>query len=124
MWFTPQQIKTKALTKLVQNNRNRVEKELASILLSVIEKFDLEEVNLCPLDALLALNRTRVKTDLTQLRRLLKRDWKLINQDNSNSYQKIVIWTDGDINLLDAKGRYFTVQKSFLVKNFDDTMTD
>ena len=76
------------------------------------------------MDALLALNKTRVKTDLTQLRRLLKRDWKLINQDNSNSYQKFVIWTDGDINLLDAKGRYFTVQKSFLTKNFDDTMTD
>jgi hypothetical protein len=124
MWFTPQQIKTKALVKLVQNNRNRVEKELASILLSVIEKFDLEEVHLCPMDALLALNKTRVKTDLTQLRRLLKRDWKLINQDNSNSYQKFVIWTDGDINLLDAKGRYFTVQKSFLTKNFDDTMTE
>ena len=124
MWFTPQQIKTKALLKLVQNNRNRVEKELASILLSVIEKFDLEEVHLCPMDALLALNKTRVKTDLTQLRRLLKRDWKLTNQDNSNSYQKFVIWTDGDINLLDAKGRYFTVQKSFLTKNFDDTMTD
>ena len=124
MWFTPQQIKTKALVKLVQNNRNRVEKELASILLSVIEKFDLEEVHLCPMDALLALNKTRVKTDLTQLRRLLKRDWKLSNQDNSNSYQKFVIWTDGDINLLDAKGRYFTIQKSFLTKNFDDTMTD
>jgi len=124
MWFTSQQIKTKALVKLVQNNRNRVEKELASILLSVIEKFDLNEVHLCPMDALLALNKTRVKTDLTQLRRLLKRDWKLINQDNSNSYQKFVIWTDGDINLLDAKGRYFTVQKSFLAKNFDDTMTD
>ncbi len=24
-WFTPQQIKTKALTKLVHNNRNRIE---------------------------------------------------------------------------------------------------
>lgn len=101
-----------------------MEKELASILLSVIEKFDLEVVHLCPMDALLALNKTRVKTDLTHLRRLLKRDWKLINQGNSNSYQKFVIWTDGDINLLDAKGRYFTVQKSFLTKNFDDTMTD
>ncbi|SDB26690.1 hypothetical protein SAMN03097699_0391 [Flavobacteriaceae bacterium MAR_2010_188] len=124
MWFTPQQIKTKALTKLVQNNRNRVEKELASILLSVIEKFDLQSVDLCPMDGLLALNKTRVKTDLTQLRRLLKRDWKLSNQDNSNSYQKFVIWTDGEINLIDAKGRYFTVEKTFLTQNFDESMTD
>ncbi|MFD0835968.1 primase-helicase family protein [Mariniflexile aquimaris] len=124
MWFTAQQIRTPALTKLVQNNRNRVEKELASILMGVIEKFDLEAVDLCPMDALLALNRTRVKTDLTQLRRLLKKDWKLSNKDNSNSYQKFVIWTDGDMTLVDAKGRYFTVGKSFLTENFDDLMTE
>ena len=124
MWFTAQQIKTTALKKLVQNNRNRVEKELASIILSVMEKFDLKEVHLCPIDALHALNKTRVKTDLTQLRRLLKRDWKLNNQDNSNGYQKFVIWSDGDMNLVDAKGRYFTIEKDFLIQNFDDLMTD
>lgn len=123
MWFTAHQIRTNALIKLVQNNRNRVEKELASVLMGVIEKFDLEAVDLCPMDALLALNRTRVKTDLTQLRRLLKNDWRLSNKDNSNSYRKFVIWTDGDINLIDAKGRYFTVEKSFLTQNFDDLMT-
>ncbi|MCK0158978.1 hypothetical protein MWU65_17480, partial [Cellulophaga sp. F20128] len=124
MWFSAQQIKTQALTRLVQNNRNRVEKELASILLSVIEKFDLDVVDICPMDALLALNKTRVKTDLTQLRKLLKTDWKLSNQENSNKYQKFVIWTDGDMTLIDAKGRYFTVEKDFLTKNFDDTMTE
>ena len=124
MWFTPQQIKTVALKKLVQNNRNRVEKELASIILSVMEKFDLDEVQLCPIDALHALNKTRVKTDLTQLRRLLKNDWKLQSQNNSNQYQKFVIWTDGDINLVVAKGRYFTIEKTFLTQNFDELMTD
>ena len=70
---------------MVQNNRNRVDKELASVLMCVIEKCDLEVVGLCPMDALLALNRTRVKTDLTQLRRQLKSDWKLSNKDNPNS---------------------------------------
>lgn len=124
MWFTANQIKTIALKKLVQHNRNRVEKELASIILSVMEKFDIDQVQLCPIDALHALNKTRVKTDLTQLRRLLKLDWKLKNQDNSNKYQKMMIWGDGDINLAPAKGRYFTIEKTFLTKNFDDVMTD
>ena len=124
MWFTAQQIKTKALRRLVQNNRNRVEKELASILLGIMEQFDLEELNLCPLDALMALNRTRVKTDLTQLRHLLKHDWKLENQKNSNSYEKFEIWGNGDINFLNTKGRYFTVEKDFLTKNFDELMTE
>src|SRR5680860_388686 len=124
MWFTAKQIRTTALKRLVQNNRNRVEKELASILFSVMEKFELEEIHLCPIDALHLLNKTRVKTDLTQLRKLLKNDWKLTNQDNSNKYQKITIWNDGDIHMTDAKGRYFTVKKDFLNKNFDDTMTE
>ena len=104
--------------------RNRVEKELATILLGAMEQFDIEEIHLCPLDALQLLNRTRIKTDLTQLRRLLKRDWKLENKDNSLSYQKLVIWQDASMQLLDAKGRYFTVEKSFLLDNFDESMTD
>ncbi|WP_435135954.1 primase-helicase family protein [Formosa sp. A9] len=123
MWFTPKQIKTRALTKLVQNNRNRVEKELASILMDVMERFDLQSVDLCPMDALLALNKTRVKTDLTQLRRLLKKEWQLSNQGNSNSYQKFVVWSDGKVTFVDAKGRYFTVEKTFLTEHFDDLMT-
>tara|TARA_R110001583_G_scaffold85658_1_gene224553 strand:+ start:29 stop:559 length:531 start_codon:yes stop_codon:yes gene_type:complete len=123
MWFTAQQIKTKALFKLVQNNRNRVEKELASILLSVMEKFDLETINLCPTDALAALNKTRVKTDLTQLRDVLKMNWKLENQKNSNSYQKFEIWSNGDIAFTNSKGRYYTIEKTFLTQNFDETMT-
>ncbi|MBT8305880.1 MAG: hypothetical protein KJN85_02995 [Maribacter sp.] len=124
MWFAPKQIRTHALARLVQNNRNRVEKELATILLGAMEQFETEEIHLCPLDALQLLNRTRIKTDLTQLRRLLKRDWKLENKDNSHSYQKLVIWQDASMQLLDAKGRYFLVKKSFLMENFDETMTD
>ncbi len=84
----------------------------------------MEEVDLCPIDALYVLNRTRVRTDLTQLRKLLKNDWKLTNQDNSNKYQKIILWGDGEIDLRDAKGRYFTVKKGFLTQNFDDVMTE
>ncbi len=124
MWFTPKQIMTAALKRLVRNNRNRVEKELATILLGAMEQFDSNEIDLCPLDALQLLNRTRIKTDLTQLRKLLKRDWKLENKDNSLSYQKLVIWQDASMQLLDAKGRYFTVEKSFLLDNFDESMTE
>ncbi|WP_036380791.1 primase-helicase family protein [Muricauda sp. MAR_2010_75] len=124
MWFTPAELYTPALKKLVNNNRNRVEKELASLLLSAMEKFEMESIDLCPIDALHMLNKTRVKTDLTQLRRLLKKDWKLDNQKNSNSYQKITIWANGEINTEDAKGRYFSINKDFLLKNFDEMMTD
>ena len=122
MWFTPEQIKTTALENLMQNNRNRVEQELASLILSVMETFELEEVDVCPLDALQALNRTRIKTDLTQLRQILKKDWNLSNQNNSLNYKKMMIWQDGGLGMIEARGRYYTVKKSFILQNFSDDM--
>ncbi|CAM1361383.1 conserved protein of unknown function [Tenacibaculum soleae] len=124
MWFTPQQIHTTALTKLVNNNRNRVEKEIAHLLISVMEKFDLEEINFSIMDLLNALNKTRIKTDLTQLRRLLKNNWKLPQKNNCFKYQKFSILSDGEIVLLNTKGRFFTLKKTFLLKTFDDLMTE
>lgn len=124
MWFTPKQIYTPALKKLVNNNRNRVEKEIAHLLFSVLEKFDLDEVYFSVMDLLNALGKTRIKTDLTQLRSLLINDWKLNKKGNSFNYKKFVILSDGDIVQVDTKGRYFTVTKVFLLKNFDDLMTE
>ena len=124
MWFTPQQIRTTALNKLVNNNRNRVEIEIAHLLCSVMEKFDLEEINFSIMDLLNALNKTRIKTDLTQLRTLLKTNWKLPQKNNCFKYQKFTILSDGEIVLLDNKGRFFTLKKEFLLKNFDDLMTE
>ncbi|WP_165026424.1 primase-helicase family protein [Dysgonomonas sp. ZJ279] len=124
MWFTPEQIKTSALLKLVRHNRSRVEKELASLLISVMEKFDLEQINVCSNDVLNALSRTRVKTDLTEVKKIFKQNWSLEPQSNSNKYEKFVIGYDGDYLMNDAKGRYFTIKKEFLLQNFDDLMTE
>lgn len=120
MWFSPSQIKTIALENLMQNNRNRVEKELASIILSAMETLELEEIRLCPLDALQLLSRTRIKTDLTQLRHIIKKDWKLVNQENSMTYRKLMIWQDGGMGLTDAKGRYYSINKDFLMEHFGE----
>lgn len=123
MWFTAEQIYTNALKKLVSNNKNKVEKEIGQLLYSVLEKFELEEVHFSLMDLLNALSKTRVKTDLTQLRKLLKTEWKVEQKNNSFKYQKFVILSDGDIVLTDTKGRYYTVSKTFLHKTFDDLMT-
>ncbi|WP_245764405.1 primase-helicase family protein [Salegentibacter agarivorans] len=122
MWFSPEQLRTDALENLMQNNRNRVEKELASVMLDAMETFELEEVAICLIDALQILNRTRVKTDLTQLRKILKKDWNLSNQDNSLKYQKIIMWQEGGLGMIDAKGRYYTVKKSFLLQQFQEDL--
>lgn len=124
MWFTPAQIRTRALQNLIRHNRSRVEKELASILLMVMEKYDLDEVDFCPQDAMFAVNQTRVKTDLTQIRRLLKKEWKLTPKSNSLTYEKFVIWNRGEIARETDTGRFYTVKKEFLLENFDELMNE
>ena len=123
MWFSPAQIETPALRKLVQHNKNRIEKELANILMMVMENHDLETIDFCPMDILNAISKTRLRTDLTQIRKILKKDWELSSQPNSNKYQKFIIWGDGSTNLTGAKGRYFTVNKMFLLENFPEQTT-
>ncbi len=71
-----------------------------------MENHDMEEVNLCPLDALNAIGKTRLRTDLTQIRKILKKDWNLTSQPNSHKYQKFMIWGDGSINFIDGKVFY------------------
>ncbi|MFD2834995.1 hypothetical protein [Gramella sp. AN32] len=95
-----------------------MEKELASILLMVMEEHDLQEINLCPMDALNALSKTRLRTDLTQIRKILKQDWKLENTSNSNRYEKFTLWENGSSNLPTTKGRYFTINKTFISGSF------
>lgn len=120
MWFAPDQIRTTALTNLVRNNRNRAEKELANVLLTAMETFEVEEIKLCPLDAVPWLSRTRIRTDLTQIRQVLKRDWKLVNRENTMAYRKVMIWQDGGMGMTDAKGRYYTVKRDFLTEHFGE----
>ena len=120
MWFSADQIETPALKRLVQNNRNRVERELAGILLMIMEDHDLETLDLCPMDVYNAISKSRLRFDLTQIRNILKKEWKLENQSNSNRYQKFLLWGDGSTTFREAKGRYFTINKIFLLENFED----
>lgn len=124
MWFTADQIRTKALERLIMNNRSNTEKELATLLISVMETHEKTEIQACPNDLLNALTKTRVKANLTEVRRLLKNVWKLEPQNNSNKYEKLIIGYDGGYMFTDEKGRYYTIKKSFLLENFDDLMTE
>ena len=124
MWFTAKQIETLALKKLMNNNRNRVEKELLSLIISAMDRRELDELHFVPIDLVNALSKMRIKADQTQIRKLLKKDWKLENQKNSLSYRKFVILSDGEIVLTESKGRYFSINRKFISDNFDESMTD
>ena len=47
MWFTPEQIKTAALQKLVRYNSSKIENELANVLLNTMERYILDLLHIC-----------------------------------------------------------------------------
>lgn len=124
MWFRPQDIRTEALLRLMRSNRSRVEKELASILFCFMEKFELKEIHFSLSDALNLMTKSRVKTDITQLRKILKSEWSLESEKNSNPYQKPLFTNQGELEFMKTKGRYYSISKAFLSNNFDDLMTE
>jgi hypothetical protein len=116
MWFTPKQIKTKALEKLVLHKSSKIEHEIASTLLNVMESIDIEILEFSISDLLNILNKFKVKYDAIEIKKIIRENWKLSPSPNSNKYQKITVTNDLDIYQNQAKGRHYVIFKIFLVE--------
>ena len=114
MWFTPHQIKTKALQKLVRFSTTKFENELANILLNTMESLDVEILEFCFSDLLNILNKFRVKYDAGEIKKIIRDVWKLEQANNSNQYQKITLTSDLDFYQNQSKGRHYSVSRIFL----------
>ena len=86
MWFDPKLIDTDALQKIIRANRNRVELELAEMLLDIMASMQVDTVYFCFNDILNLFDYQRVKTDRTALRKVVQDCWKLSPAPNSLSY--------------------------------------
>lgn len=115
MWFTPGQIKTKALQKLVRYNSFKFESELANTLMNVMEGLDTETLEFTTSDLLNILNKFRIKYDADEVKNIIKNNWKLEQATNSNKYQKISISNDLDFYQNLTKGRYYSITKEQLL---------
>jgi hypothetical protein len=124
MWFTPQQIKTKALEKLVKYSSSKFEIEMANILLNTMENLDIEKLDFSFTDLQNILNKFKIKYDAAEIKKIIRDNWKLVQATNSNQYQKITITNDLDFYQNPGKGRYYTISKNFLLENFDELMTN
>lgn len=124
MWFLPQQIRTKALERLIKFNSCKFEIELAGILLNIMDNLDLNQLDFSFTDLQNILNKFRVKHDTNEVKKIVRYNWKLDQQPNSNKYQKITVTIDLDFYLNKSKGRYYSISRKFLTENFDDLMTN
>lgn len=117
MWFSADEVRTKALQKLVFKNNNKLESKIIELLYEFFESNDDEEINVVPQDLLNMMNRMFRPTYWTRndIRNLLKETWKLNPQNNGLTYIRYDIDFAGIFYQNNSVGRYFTIKKDFIL---------
>jgi hypothetical protein len=124
MWFRPEQIATSALKHIKRFNRNRLESEMAQILLHILDtKDEVHEICFCLSDMQEWLQRKGFNNrDATAIRKVLQNEWKLKPANNSNAYLQYRLSIDGTIYEYNQKGRFYSISKTDILKqnNLDE----
>jgi len=117
MWFSADEIRTKALQKLVFKNNNKLESKIIELLYEFFESNNDEEINVVPQDLLNMMNRMFRPTYWTRndMRNLLKETWKLNPQNNGLTYIRYDLDFAGIFYQNNSVGRYFTIKKDFIL---------
>ena len=124
MWFSPDEIKTKALQKLVFKNGNKLEAKIVELLYEFFESNEVQEISVVPQDILNMLNRMfrQLNFSRNDVRTILKDKWKLEPQKNGLTYIRYDIDYSGNFCENNAMGRYFKISKNFILEKYVDLL--
>ncbi|MDR2149179.1 MAG: DUF5906 domain-containing protein [Tannerella sp.] len=111
MWFSPSALETAALLKIKKYNANKVEMEMAAYCLDMMERLEKDSIKCCAADFLDILRNAGLKTDLAQVRSILKDNWDIHSEKNSD-YIFYHTGSDGELFPAKRKGRYFEIKRS------------
>ena len=124
MWFSPDEIKTKAFQKLVFKNGNKLEAKIVELLYEFFESNEVQEISVVPQDILNMLNRMfrQLNFSRNDVRTILKDKWKLEPQKNGLTYIRYDIDYSGNFCENNAVGRYFKISKNFILEKYVDLL--
>ncbi len=125
MWFTAEQIRTKALSKLMWLNNNILEKEMVQIFYEIFESTTDDIIKVTPREVVSNLNKVRRQIfEVNEVRKVLKNKWELKPFENSSTYQGFEYTSYGEFVQIDRKGRYYAIERKKITDIFDDMMTE
>ena len=116
MWFNPKRLETDALRKIVRSNRNRLEIEMAELLLDIMASVGVSSVSFCLNDIIPLLVCSQVKVEKSQVRKVVQECWKLAPASNSLSYTTYQYDYNRECRYSPVRriGRYYTVSREQL----------
>ncbi|UKY85602.1 primase-helicase family protein [Elizabethkingia anophelis] len=125
MWFSADEIRTKALQKLVFKNNNKLESKIIELLYEFFESNNDEQINVVPQDLLNMMNRMFRPTYWTRndIRNILKETWKLVPQTNGLTYIRYDIDFAGIFYQNNSVGRFFTINKDFILNKYVEMLS-
>ena len=116
MWFNPALIRTEALERIMQSNRNHTEIDIVELLRTIMESQNVDKVSFIPQDLLPLLSLNGVKVELWHIRKVGKELWRLKPAPNALSYTtyQYDYSKPSKYGAINRVGRFYTVTKEFL----------
>ena len=126
MWFTPQQIETPALQRLFKASNGAEEETICECLYELFENIDDNEVHITASDLYKLSPRggNKIASISAQEIRLILKKWGLQPQNNSLKYSYYSISNTGQYLRKEKKGRYYTIDRNFILQINDAVMPD
>ena len=114
MWFNPALIRTEALERIMQSNRNHTEIDIVELLRTIMESQNVDKVSFIPQDLLPLLSLNGVK--VWHIRKVVKGLWRLKPAPNALSYTtyQYDYSKPSKYGAINRVGRFYTVTKEFL----------
>lgn len=116
MWFDPALIRTEALERIMQSNRNHTEIDIVELLRTIMESQNVDKISFIPQDLLPLLSLNEVKVELWHIRKVVKELWRLKPAPNALSYTtyQYDYSKPSKYGAINRVGRFYTVTKEFL----------
>ncbi|MBR9846384.1 MAG: helicase [Algicola sp.] len=118
MWFTKEQIYTKALTRLVKGNRTYLNRELEEILIDDFIKFEVDTLKYTLGDLIEKLSKNNIRANSSSIREKLKSNFGIESHNGSYTKYHLNQTSNGKFTVGETqhKGRYFTFSKNDYIK--------
>lgn len=120
MWFSPQQIKTKALKNLVLKN-NKLEMKMIELFYEFFQCHEkATEIKVVPGDVVNMIDQMFHHKYWTpnDVRKILKKNWQLEPQKNGLTYSRQTYNKfNSSFDASPAVGRFYRIQKNFITEN-------
>lgn len=120
MWFTKEQIYTKALDVLVRGNRTSIEKEIEEFLIDQFCTLELDELYYTTKDLHEQLNLANIRVGKNYVSKIITENFKLEPKNSSYNFYSLDLSTMNNgkwsIYTENRKGRFYTFKREEFIK--------